>query len=190
MFGSVSRRSDQNCPFVPFVSWAIFSRSDEGRDVAGKTQAFSFQDVSAERLWIACVQAVGLLGFNVIHSDKDSGQLSFNTGRSMSSWAGQDLTATVINPGSGSQLVMGGSLAKGGNPLGGGSQIGSWGEKGRLISKYAEKVTEILPGIAEPEAASAAPTSAADELAKLAQLRDSGVLTADEFEAQKAKLLA
>jgi hypothetical protein len=30
----------------------------------------------------------------------------------------------------------------------------------------------------------------ADELAKLAQLRDSGVLTEDEFKAHKAKLLA
>ncbi|MCB0967371.1 MAG: SHOCT domain-containing protein [Ilumatobacter sp.] len=33
-------------------------------------------------------------------------------------------------------------------------------------------------------------TSTAHEIAKLAELRDSGVLTADEFEAQKAKLLA
>jgi type VI protein secretion system component VasK len=32
-------------------------------------------------------------------------------------------------------------------------------------------------------------TSTADELAKLAQLRDSGVLTAEEFEAQKTALL-
>jgi Short C-terminal domain len=32
--------------------------------------------------------------------------------------------------------------------------------------------------------------STADELGKLAALRDSGVLSADEFEAQKAKLLA
>jgi hypothetical protein len=32
-------------------------------------------------------------------------------------------------------------------------------------------------------------TSSADELAKLSQLRDSGVLTAEEFAAQKAKLL-
>jgi lysylphosphatidylglycerol synthetase-like protein (DUF2156 family) len=32
--------------------------------------------------------------------------------------------------------------------------------------------------------------SSADELAKLAQLRDQGVLTPQEFEAQKAKLLA
>jgi hypothetical protein len=36
----------------------------------------------------------------------------------------------------------------------------------------------------------AAAPSTADELAKLAQLRDQGVLSAGEFEAQKAKLLA
>ena len=35
-----------------------------------------------------------------------------------------------------------------------------------------------------------APTSVADELAKLAQLRDAGVLSPAEFEAQKAKLLS
>jgi hypothetical protein len=37
--------------------------------------------------------------------------------------------------------------------------------------------------------ATAAPTSSADELVKLAQLRDSGVLTEAEFAAQKAKIL-
>lgn len=157
--------------------------------MAGKTQTFAFPDASAARLWAACVQAVGLLGFNVIHSDKESGQLSFNTGRSMSSWAGQDLTATVIVQDAGSQLVMGGSLARGGNPLGGGSQIASWGEKGRLISKFAAKVSEILPNVAAPVTSPAAAGSTADELAKLAHLRDSGVLTSEEFEAQKAKLL-
>ena len=33
-------------------------------------------------------------------------------------------------------------------------------------------------------------TSVADELAKLAELRDAGTISADEFEAQKARLLA
>ena len=37
---------------------------------------------------------------------------------------------------------------------------------------------------------SVAGSSTADELRKLAELRDSGVLTAEEFAAQKAKLLA
>ena len=36
----------------------------------------------------------------------------------------------------------------------------------------------------------AGPSSTADELLKLGQLRDQGVLSSEEFEAQKAKLLA
>jgi hypothetical protein len=39
-------------------------------------------------------------------------------------------------------------------------------------------------------AASSGGASTADELTKLADLRDRGVITADQFEAQKAKLLA
>ena len=39
-------------------------------------------------------------------------------------------------------------------------------------------------------AATSGGASTADELAKLADLRDKGVITADQFEAQKAKLLA
>jgi hypothetical protein len=38
-------------------------------------------------------------------------------------------------------------------------------------------------------AAAAAPASLADELTKLATLRDQGILTPDEFDAQKARLL-
>ncbi len=40
------------------------------------------------------------------------------------------------------------------------------------------------------EVSSTGGASTAEELAKLAQLRDSGVITADEFAAQKAKILA
>ena len=40
------------------------------------------------------------------------------------------------------------------------------------------------------EVASDSGSSSADELTKLAQLRDSGVISAEEFAAQKAKLLA
>lgn len=47
-------------------------------------------------------------------------------------------------------------------------------------------VAEAQP---EPEAAAAPAVSLADELTKLAALRDQGILTDDEFAAQKAKLL-
>ncbi|MFD1211096.1 SHOCT domain-containing protein [Arthrobacter sp. GCM10027362] len=45
------------------------------------------------------------------------------------------------------------------------------------------------PGADENAMPETRPTSVADELAKLASLRDSGILTEDEFAAQKARLL-
>ena len=57
-----------------------------------RQSTFSFADASSERVWLAAVQAVSKLGYSVLHSDRASKMLSFNTGRSMSSWAGQDLT--------------------------------------------------------------------------------------------------
>jgi hypothetical protein len=60
----------------------------------------------------------------------------------------------------------------------------------------AEKIEQWFrahPDFREPTQASTAPAgpgiSVADELAKLAQLRDTGVLSPEEFAAQKAKLL-
>jgi Short C-terminal domain len=46
-----------------------------------------------------------------------------------------------------------------------------------------------LPARSAPAASAPATTSVADELTKLAGLRDAGVLSPDEFEAQKARLL-
>lgn len=39
------------------------------------------------------------------------------------------------------------------------------------------------------QVSSVSPSGVADELAKLAQLKDAGILTEEEFNAQKAKLL-
>jgi hypothetical protein len=48
----------------------------------------------------------------------------------------------------------------------------------------------VGPPVAAPAPAGAAPAvDVADQLRKLAELRDQGVLTDDEFAAQKAKLL-
>jgi Short C-terminal domain/Phospholipase_D-nuclease N-terminal len=58
----------------------------------------------------------------------------------------------------------------------------------RAIAQSAEQEKATRRYI--QEASSTGSASSADELAKLAQLRDSGVITADEFAAQKAKILA
>ena len=61
-----------------------------------------------------------------------------------------------------------------------------------ILSSQCDKSVRLLPppqvGSSAPLVASS-PTSIADELSKLAQLRDSGVLSQSEFEAAKAKLL-
>jgi hypothetical protein len=50
-----------------------------------------------------------------------------------------------------------------------------------------DKVDSIISAKAQP--AAAAPASAADELQKLADLRDKGILTEEEFQKSKQKLL-
>jgi type VI protein secretion system component VasK len=57
----------------------------------------------------------------------------------------------------------------------------------RAASDYQRRDDEMRAYVRE--AAGTSGTSAADELTKLAALRDSGTITADEFEQQKAKLL-
>jgi cell division protein FtsN len=48
----------------------------------------------------------------------------------------------------------------------------------------------LLPMIPQKVAAAAAPSSVPEEIRKLAELRDSGILTEAEFQAKKAELLA
>ncbi|MGH2587424.1 MAG: hypothetical protein ACRDJE_21115, partial [Dehalococcoidia bacterium] len=92
------------------------------------------------------------LGFSMLAIHPEALTLSFNTGRSMKSWSGQDLTASIFGDQNGSRVVVSGSLAKGGTALtGGGSQLFAWGEKKALSEKFLAHVASVLPSIAEPE---------------------------------------
>ena len=87
-------------------------------------------------------------------------------------------------------MTMGGSLGKGGNPFGGGSQLGAWGEKGRLIDKFAVTVNQLLPQIAEPvKSIPANDADIAEQIERLVKLRDTGALSDDEFSTAKTRLL-
>ena len=171
--------------------------------MGGKTIEKTFT-ASTERVFTACRHAVAELGYSVTTSDSAGGVLSFNTGRSMKTWGGQDLTASVLPSASGSRVVVGGSLGKGGSALtGGGAQLVGWGEKKELSLKFLGAVERILPTIPEtplatppppPSQPSQAPPpppqpSLAAQIKELKQLLDDGVLTAEEFESAKAKLL-
>lgn len=60
-----------------------------------------------------------------------------------------------------------------------------------LERQFRPAITQIIAAhTSAPVSVSAAPSSIADELAKLAKLRETGILTDAEFQAQKRKLLA
>ena len=63
-------------------------------------------------------------------------------------------------------------------------------QRGTVKSAIQSAVDRIVNEFSvAPGYQAAAPTSSADELKKLAELRESGVLTVEEFDAQKRKLL-
>jgi hypothetical protein len=82
------------------------------------------------------VSAVNVLGFSILATGDDS--LTFNTGPSIFSNAGQDMTVTTeAVTESSSRLVLSGQTAARG-------EYGSWGERGRIAKGLAAKVREGL----------------------------------------------
>ena len=66
-------------------------------------------------------------------------------------------------------------------------------ERGRHIGSGGDDppspATDAIASYVQ-QAAASSPASAADQLAKLADLRDRGVISAEDFEREKAKVLA
>lgn len=101
--------------------------------------------VPMETMYAALQRSVAERGYTVVVSNPEAGVVSFNTGRSMSTFAGQDLTATLIQEAPDrTRMVIGGSLATRGSPFGGGSQIVAWGEKDRLIERVLDDVAKLV----------------------------------------------
>ena len=147
-----------------------------------------------ETVYEACRKVIADSGYSIISSNKDDFTISFNTGRSMSSWHGQDLTVTLFAEADQTKAVVGGSIAKGGSALtGGGSQVFAWGEKDKLSKKFLGSVESILPHIPVITPAvrqtTVSSTSVAGEIKSLLDLKEAGALTDEEFEAAKSKLL-
>ncbi|MDA8590186.1 SHOCT domain-containing protein [Luminiphilus sp.] len=147
-----------------------------------------------ETVYEAVRKVIADSGYTVLNSSRDDFTISFNTGRSMSSWNGQDLTVSLFPDGDDTNVVIGGRLAKGGTALtGGGSQLFAWGEKDKLSKAFLENIEKILPSIptvsSSADQATGQSGSVAEEIKKLLTLREAGVLSDSEFEAAKTKLL-
>ena len=142
-----------------------------------KLYEFEF-DAPPEQLFDETVNAVSALGFSILRSEDTATSITFNTGASIWSTAGQDMTATALPlPPFSSKLVVSGKTA----PRGKEAQYGSWGERGRIAKGLAAKVRGSL----DPSDRSALVA----ELATLADLHRSGELSDLEFAQAKRRLL-
>ena len=153
-----------------------------------KTYEFEF-DAPPEELFNETLSAVNALGFSILHNEDTKTSVTFNTGPSMWSAAGQDMTATAfpISP-STSRLIVTGQTAR----RGGEAQYGSWGERGRIAKGLATRVRGTLPETATTGEAGAPTDSSSSafvvELAILCELHRNGDVTDDEFAEAKQRL--
>jgi hypothetical protein len=148
-------------------------------------------DASPARVFNACRRAIAQLSYTLIVADESGLMISFNTGRSMKSFAGQDLQATVLADGDGTRIIVGGAIARRGG-MGSGQQI-AWGEKAALSKKFLAEVESVLPTVPEVVPSNSEPVeskSIAEELKNLKDLHDQGVISEEEFTKAKDKLLS
>ena len=103
---------------------------------------------SEDRLFKAAVQTAMALGYSVKHTDPSMRVIAFNTGMSMRSWAGQDMSVSVVQGDGGRNgVIIGGTRAQ--LALGGVPQVFDWGERGKIARTFLQKFEEILPRTAE-----------------------------------------
>jgi hypothetical protein len=91
----------------------------------------------------AVENAIQQLGYKVLSKDPMAQALSFNTGMSLKTWAGQDYTATLhlaSGPDS-TELELTGSISQRGM---GALQAVSWGETERCARRVLDRVQAIL----------------------------------------------
>jgi hypothetical protein len=100
-----------------------------------KHYEFEFE-APPEQVFQETLGAVNLLGFSILETEDES--FTFNTGPSIFSNAGQDMTVTAEPlTDSSSRLVLSGRTAQKG-------EYGSWGERSRIAKGLASKVREGL----------------------------------------------
>ncbi|WP_204339998.1 MULTISPECIES: SHOCT domain-containing protein [Rhizobium] len=141
-----------------------------------------------------CQAVKELQGFTAENVDELTARIELKTGMSAFSW-GEKITVSVVSSGPGASTISVGSGAK---TIFGSAT--SHGKNKRNVSEIIGQTSKILracgdrwmaeiitPPTAAPEKGQ---ISVADELTKLAALKNSGVLTEGEFEAQKQRLLS
>ena len=145
----------------------------------------------------ALVNAVKTLkGMDIEHQDELAARLDIKTGMSAFSW-GEKVAVSVTEKSPNTATISVQSGAK--TILGSGTTHGKNRENVKLIINQTSKILTENGALwcqelgidlnASPVSSGAATLSVADELMKLALLRDQGILSPDEFATQKGRIL-
>lgn len=132
----------------------------------------------------------GLKGMEIQDSNRLAGHISLKTGASAFSW-GEKVTVSVLESGPARSRVQIASAAK---TIAGSATTHGRNRKNvehiiRATASVLEQHGELWAKDLGVAPSQGPPQSTADEIRKLADLHQAGVLTADEFAAQKQKLL-
>jgi hypothetical protein len=149
----------------------------------GNALATVYPDCSAARLYAAVVHTAMGLGCAITTRDDAAMRIAFRT-NPVRPWPGIELTAVIHPQGSGAQVVVGGRHVTGWR-LG----MADWHQANALGLMFLDRLKAELPAIPEPAAAVTTNPLRVDQLKSMAELRNRGVLTDDEFEAEKRRLL-
>jgi hypothetical protein len=142
-----------------------------------------YRDCSTARLYAAAVHTVIDLGRAITSRDDTAMTISFQTDP-VPPWPGIELTVAIHPTGDGAQVVVGGRHITGYRPV-----MADWHQANALGLMFLERLKSELARIPEPAPAATANSSTLDELKSLAELRDRGVLTEEEFRAEKKRAL-
>lgn len=145
--------------------------------------------------WVfaALMHALRALRWSVKSSDLYARSVSFSTPMSGFSW-GASMSASIIPSPEGGLVRINGAAKVRSNVTAGGAERKNIARLLDAVSQQLQTMLEQDPSGAvpqpQPEVSHASVSPIAEQLVKLAELRNSGALTDAEFEAAKAQLLA
>ena len=145
--------------------------------------------IKTDQLYMLAVDAIMKLQYAVMQQSKVDGFINFKTGMTLTSWSGLSIGAIISESSVGSKISFGGCATDASKQvfvIGGAKPVA---DKVTKLIDVRIKKGDIPPHNPTPTGGQAFSVSVADEIRKLAELKDQNILTQAEFDAKKKQLL-
>jgi hypothetical protein len=150
----------------------------------GNALTEDYSGCSAARVFAAAIRAAAELGFPIAARDDTRTTFTFVLGRPNTAWPGQAFITSVIPEADGARIVVN---AK---PTGYRLLMADWHQAKAVGILFLQRVSSVLEGERETAPDAPPPASLKEQLESLADLRDRGFLSEEEFGVAKERLLA